>query len=201
MPYKKADKNLLIFAGLGVISIAGVAIITAILFPSYKAISPVLETVRSGSIDGYQTRMIPAEAMLPTLEIGDRILIDRYAYKNASPKRGDIVLFYPTKALREQNYTAPFIKRVIGLPGETIEIKNGKVYINGEAIVEEYIFAQPEYTTSIEKIPPRSYYVLGDNRNNSHDSHYWGYVAEHLILGRAISIYFPLSRAKNFISK
>lgn len=173
MSNKKLYQGLFALVGLGVISIA-------VLRLNYAVIS------------------IPSESMLPTLEINDSVLIDKYLFENASPKRGDLIIFHPPEILKKQNYTAPFIMRVVGLPGEMIEIKNGKVYLDGKAIEENYILAPPEYTTPLAKIPPRSYYVLGDNRNNSHDSRFWGYVTEDLIIGRAISIYAPPSRARKF---
>ncbi|MCX5963602.1 MAG: signal peptidase I [Cyanobacteria bacterium] len=100
----------------------------------------------------------------------------------------------PIPALQEQNYRDAFAKRVIGLPGETIEVKGGKVYINGTILKETYINEQPEYEMPQIKVPPKSYYFFGDNRNNAYDSHYWGPVSEDYIIGRAAKIFWPVNR-------
>ena len=85
---------------------------------------------------------------------------------------------------------------MIGLPGETVEVKRGQVYINGQPLQEDYIAEAPQYQWGPVKIPARHYVVLGDNRNNSYDSHYWGFVPRELIIGKAISIYWPPERAR-----
>ena len=193
-----ASKILIILASLGAVSIIAIALGIVALFPTFKAISPIYEAAEKGSSDDYETRYIPAESMLPTLEPNDRVLIHKKAYEESTPKRGDIIIFNPVSELREQNYTLPFVKRVIGLPGEIIEIKNGKVYINNQPIAEDYIAEPPKYTSNPSKIPENSYFVLGDNRNNSYDSHYWGYVPKELIIGKAVSLFFPPSRVREF---
>jgi signal peptidase I len=134
--------------------------------------------------------------MIPTLQANDRLLIDKKAYEKTLPQRGDIISLNPTQKLREQNYDKPFVKRVIGLPGETIEIKNGNVYINNQTLQEDHIAEPLKKTMKLQKVPEGAYFVLGDNRNNSFDSQYWGYLPEDLILGKVVSIYFPPSRAR-----
>lgn len=140
-----------------------------------------------------EARYIPSGSMLPTLEINDRLIIDKLGYKFTDPKRGDVVVFSPTDALKQQ-YKDAFIKRIIGLPGETVEVKNGQVSVDGEIISENYIAEAPQYDWGPETVPENSYLVLGDNRNNSFDSHSWGFVPHENIIGRAIVRFWPLDR-------
>jgi signal peptidase I len=137
---------------------------------------------------------ITSGAMLPTLQIDDRILLDRTAYKTQSPQRGDLVIFEPTERLKKENFNAVFIKRVIGLPGETVEVKKGIVYINGKPLKEKYVEELPQYEYGSAVIPANNYFVLGDNRNNSYDSHLWGFVPRDLFLGKVIWRLYPLER-------
>ncbi len=141
-----------------------------------------------------EARYIPSSSMEPTLEINDRLIIEKVSYYFTSPQRGDVVVFSPTEKLKEQNFKDAFIKRVIGLPGETIEVREGKVYVNGEAIKEKYIEEAPDYNYGPETVPENQYLVLGDNRNNSYDSHYWGFVPRQNLIGRAIVRFWPFDR-------
>jgi len=141
-----------------------------------------------------EARYIPSGSMEPTLQINDRLIVDKVSYDFSSPKRGDIIVFNPTKALEAENFHDAFIKRVIGLSGEKVEVKNGQVYINGSALKENYIEAKPDYKWGPVTVPANSYLVLGDNRNNSYDSHYWGFVPGDKIIGRAIFRFWPLNR-------
>lgn len=101
-------------------------------------------------------------------------------------KRKDIIVFhYPI------NPTQLYIKRVIGLPGDVVSIENGFVYVNGKKISESYIKDKPNYYWSPGKVPNGEYFVLGDNRNNSNDSHVWGYLPKQDIVGKAIAIVLP----------
>ncbi|HEX2953987.1 MAG TPA: signal peptidase I, partial [Bacillota bacterium] len=117
------------------------------------------------------------------------------------PKRGDIVVFQPTdeaKRLASQHFVKldDFIKRVIGLPGDTVAVHDGKVFINGKVLSEPYIDAsrRPIYEYGPKTVPVNSYLVLGDNRNRSWDGHYWGYVPRKNIIGHAFWRFWPLNR-------
>ncbi len=146
--------------------------------------------------NAFEVRYIPSGAMLPTLQVNDRVLIDKLAYRSRPPKRGDIILFEPTDTLRQQNFRDSFIKRVIGLPGETVKVRGRKVSVNNQPLEENYISDKPNYEYGPVKVPPNSYFVPGDNRNNSYDSHYWGFVPQALIMGKAIRIERPPERRR-----
>lgn len=141
-----------------------------------------------------EARFIPSGSMEPTLLIHDHLMIEKISYRFHEPERGDIVVFRPTQALKEQNYHQAFIKRIIGLPGDTVEVKNGVVYVNGEAITENYIKEVPKYRYGPEVVPDDQYLVLGDNRNNSYDSHIWGFVPRKNLIGKAFVRFWPLDR-------
>ncbi len=142
-----------------------------------------------------EARYIPSGSMLPTLEINDRLVIEKITYRFNPPERGDIVVFWPPDTLFPPGGRRDaFIKRVIGLPGETVEVKDGTVFINGNPLEENYISAEPEYTWGPETIPPEQFLVLGDNRNSSYDSHSWGFVPGENIIGRAVVRFWPPSR-------
>ncbi|MBP5972187.1 signal peptidase I [Brasilonema sp. CT11] len=141
-----------------------------------------------------EARYIPSGSMEPTLQINDRLIIDKVSYDFTSPQRDDIVVFNPTKTLQSENYHDAFIKRIIGLPGDKVEVKNGLVYINDSPLKENYIEAKPDYKWGPVIVPKNSYLVLGDNRNNSYDSHYWGFVPRNNIVGRAIVRFYPFNR-------
>ena len=141
-----------------------------------------------------EARYIPSSSMEPTLEINDRLIIEKITYRLRSPQRGDVVVFSPTQTLREQKFKDAFIKRVIGLPGDTVEVKGGKVYVNETSLREKYIDEAPEYKYGPVKVPQNQYLVLGDNRNNSYDSHYWGFVPRKNLIGRAVIRFWPPNR-------
>lgn len=105
-----------------------------------------------------------------------------------------MVVFSPTEALKQENYQEAFIKRVIGIPGDVVEVKNNAVYVNGQKLNEKYILNPPEYDYPPTKVPPGQYLVLGDNRNNSYDSHYWGFVPLKNLIGRAAVRFWPPDR-------
>lgn len=141
-----------------------------------------------------EARFIPSSSMEPTLEIDDRLIIEKISYLFRDPVRGDVVVFSPTDTLKEQNYKDAFIKRVIGTPGDIVEVKNGEVYINDKRLAEKYIEDAPNYQYGPVTVPKDRYLVLGDNRNNSYDSHYWGFVPRQNLIGRATIRFWPLNR-------
>jgi len=146
-----------------------------------------------------EARYIPGESMLPTLEVGDRVVVEKVTYRTREPQRSDIIIFMPPESLQQGNppLTEALIKRIVGLPNETVQVKEQKIFINEQPLEERYIPTEfaPAYDWGPEVIPENSYFVLGDNRNNSYDSHLWGYVPRENIIGRANKIFWPLNRA------
>lgn len=142
-----------------------------------------------------EARYIPSGSMEPTLEINDRLVVEKVSYYFNLPERGDIVVFWPPESLFPPGKRRDaFIKRVIGLPGDTVEVRNGQVIVDGEVLQEDYIKAPPNYQWGPETVPAESYLVLGDNRNSSYDSHAWGYVPRENIIGRAVVRFWPPDR-------
>lgn len=131
---------------------------------------------------------VDGHSMDPTLQNGEFIIVNRLAYRFGQPSRGDIIVFnYP------KNPTQQFIKRVIGLPGDTVHIEGGRVYVNGTPLEEPYIAAPPQYTGTWT-VPEGQLFVLGDNRNQSSDSHAWGTLPLDLVVGKAVFVYWPLDQ-------
>ena len=141
-----------------------------------------------------EARYIPSGSMLPTLEIDDRLIVDKLGYRFADPQRGDVIVFAPTAKLEEQNFKDAFIKRTIGLPGEKVQVREGRVYVNDRPLEENYIADRPKYEYGPVTVPEGQYLVLGDNRNNSYDSHFWGFVPRDRIIGRAVIRFWPPNR-------
>jgi len=109
-------------------------------------------------------------------------------YMFHEPERGDVIVFkFPKDPTRD------FIKRVMAVPGESVEIRGGVVYVNGQRLEEPYLQDRPNYNFGPEKVPQDNFFVLGDNRNNSSDSHVWGMVPSDLIIGKAWLSYWPMS--------
>lgn len=171
--------------------------VCSILMIAPAAFSQPAPSLAPSEEDAFEVRYIPSGAMIPTLQINDNVLIDKLAYRSQPPKRGDIIIFKPTKTLLSQNFKDAFIKRVIGLPGDKVEVRNKKVYINNQPLKENYIAEPPTWKYGPVTVPPNSYFVLGDNRNNSYDSHYWGFVPKELIIGQAVKIFWPPSRQRD----
>lgn len=139
-------------------------------------------------------REIPTGSMLQTVQLQDRVWVNRFIYRFIEPQRGDVVMFDPPESLKSPT---PYLKRVIGLPGETVEIKNQKVYINGVALIEPYVSEPMNYEFGPVVVPENCLFVMGDNRNNSFDSHEWNaWLTEDRLMGKALGIYWPLKDIK-----
>ncbi len=169
-----------------------------------------------------EIRWIPSGSMKPTLIEGDRIVVERVTHFYKKPQRGDILVFYPPFVKINKTplgilarrtgigcNDVAFIKRVVGLPGEKVEIKNFKdgrhvVYINDKPLEEKYILSEYDYVPCSDTmycgpmiVPEGKYFMMGDNRGNSEDSRFWGFLPEYRIVGRAVTIFWPLNRIKN----
>ncbi len=167
-----------------------------------------------------EARYIPSSSMVPTLEIDDRLIIEKISYHFNKPQRSDIVVFYPPDKAATACVQRPttssgqiipnlsvdpdkttsskpkdaYIKRIVGIPGDRIEVKNERVYRNGQEIRESYIKEAPVYDFPQVIVPENQYLVFGDNRNNSCDSHLWGFVPHDNIIGKAVVRFWPLDR-------
>ena len=150
-----------------------------------------------------QAFFIPSPSMYPTLKEGDRVLVNKLSYKLHDVNRGDVVVF-ERPASEAPSAIPELIKRVVGLPGDAVTFRGGHVYINGEKLEEPYL---PEGVTTTADfapnrctvdapclIPPGEVWVMGDNRNDSKDSRYFGPIPESSIVGRAFVIVWPLDR-------
>jgi len=145
----------------------------------YFAISAVTDRVRVENI-----------SMQPTLYEGELLVVNKLAYRFGEPHRGDIIVFHHNSQPPED-----YIKRVIGLPGDSVTINNGQVSINDQVVEEPYISAEAAYQGSWQ-VPEGALFVLGDNRNRSSDSHVWGFVPKVEVVGRAVLIYWPLNSVR-----
>jgi signal peptidase I len=167
-----------------------------------------------------QAFTIPSGSMMDTLLVGDYILVNKFLYGPElpftewrtfalrHPRRGDIVVFkYPQDEKRD------FIKRIVGLPGEEVQVRGQRVFINGQALTEPYVkradtpapagtspgYCGYAYACEPTLVPPASYFVMGDNRDNSQDSRYWGFVTEDKIKGKAFLIYWSWDSEKHWL--
>jgi signal peptidase I len=143
----------------------------------------------------FESFYVPSGSMLPTIQIGDRMIVDKLSYDLHPVGFGNIVVFRRPRSDPAPGYIHYLVKRVIGLPGQTIWSHDGRVYIDGKPIPEPFLPRGVE-TTGIrrQRIPQGEYFVLGDNRGDSVDSRVFGPVSRHLIVGRVILIYWPLSQ-------
>ncbi len=157
-------------------------LLTLVIFLTVRVI------VQNYKVDGF--------SMEPSLHDSQYLLVNKLVYPGRfwpgfrEPNRGDVIVFrYPG------NLSQKFIKRIIGLPGEMVEVGNGVVYIDGEPLDEPYLKERPRYIYPRKTLAPNEYFVLGDNRNNSHDSHVWGPLPRVDLIGEAWVRYWPLSDA------
>ncbi len=160
-----------------------------------------------------QAFRIPSGSMIPTLLVGDQILVsklaygvknpfhDRFLFRTGHPRRGDVIVFkYP------KDETKDFIKRVIGIPGDRIRIVKKQLYVNDQLQKEPYTQTlDPSITDEVPRdnfetvVPPHSYFVMGDNRDDSYDSRFWGFVKSRKIVGRAVLIYWSWNKERDSI--
>ena len=140
---------------------------------------------------GYQPVKVEGLSMAPALADQERIFINKFIYRLEPVGRGDVIVFRFPHDPRKS-----FIKRVIGLPGETVEIRSGRVYLNGVPLAEDYLVgaARDDSSFLAVTVPADHYYVLGDHRSTSNDSRTWGTVHRRYIYGKAAFVYWPLDR-------
>lgn len=153
------------------IDVVETLILSVLLFAAINAVSARIR------VDGY--------SMEPNLHSGEFVIVNKLAYKFGSPQIGDVIVFHFPRDTKQE-----YIKRVIGLPGDKVVISNKQVMVNGQVLDEPYIAAQPIYQGNWI-VPEDSLFVLGDNRNNSSDSHNWGMVPLSNLVGKAFFIYWP----------
>ena len=167
-----------------------------------------------------ELRWIPSGSMHPTLIEGDRLFVEKLSKPVRKPERGDILVFYPPDEILRKDFFSilsrltgilckdiAFSKRVVGLPGDKLEVRpeDGQyfVYINDKKLNEPYILSKTDWMPCRDDmycgpltVPENNYFMMGDNRGNSQDSRFWGFLPENRIIGRAIFVFWPLSRTK-----
>lgn len=133
-----------------------------------------------------QSYTVEGSSMMPNIQAREYIMANKASYRSSEPQRGQVIIFDPPF-----ESPRPYIKRVIGLPGETVEIRDGQVFINGEPLQEPDTIPAPNYEMSAREVPGNEYFVLGDNRNSSRDSSDGWTVPRENIIGKAWFTYWP----------
>lgn len=142
-----------------------------------------------------QAFFIPSPSMRPTLSEGDHILVNKFVYRFREPRLDEIIVFRAPPEASDDGTEKDFIKRLVGLPGDVLEVKNGALYRNGKRMHEPFLFDQKiGYSMKPTKIPPGQLFVLGDNRNDSRDSHWWGTLERKRVIGEAMYRFWPMNR-------
>jgi signal peptidase I len=146
----------------------------------------ILSVILFAAINAVSARIrVDGASMEPTLTSGEFVIVNKLAYMLGKPQVGDVIVFhYPRDPSQE------YIKRVIGLPGDQVSVRGGQVYVNNWPLEEDYIAASPVYEFD-QNVQEDALFVLGDNRNNSSDSHNWGTVPLDYVVGKAMFVYWP----------
>lgn len=145
--------------------------------------------IRVAIVEAYH---VPTGSMRPTIMDNDRIMGNKFIYWFTDPAAGDVVVFRPSSNIHTD---APrLVKRLIGVAGDVIEVRDGVVYRNGTALAEPYLNQPPDYTLPPVRVPEGDVFVLGDNRRNSYDSHAWGFLPRKNIIAKAMFCYWPPDR-------
>jgi len=143
-----------------------------------------------------EPRFIPSDSMIPTLQVGDRLVIEKVSRYFHPPRSGEIIVFEAPAQLRSQGYNngEVFIKRVIAQAGQQVQVHQGQVIVDGVPLAEPYLTERPDYEWGPAEVPEGQLFVLGDNRNNSNDSHIWGFLPVEEVVGNAWLRFWPPDR-------
>lgn len=137
-----------------------------------------------------EARVIPSGSMLPTIQLQDRVIVDKFFFKNFGKLQpGDVIVFHPPASAHSSD---DFIKRLIAMPGDKVQIKNHITYVNDQKLTEPYLQEAPKEDFGPVVVPEGSLFVMGDNRNDSADSRVWGFLPEQNVTGRTLFRYWPL---------
>jgi signal peptidase I len=145
-----------------------------------------------------QAFYIPSRSLAPTLNVRDRIIVNKFAYRLREPARNEIIVFRaPREASREVvDEEKDFVKRVVGVPGDVVEVHGGMTYVNGEPESLDRVPDPIHYDMPPVVVPEGKLFVLGDNRNHSNDSHAWGVLDRNLVIGKAEFVFWPPARVR-----